>query len=474
MVAALSWPGAPTGALQQAPRFRASVEAVVLDVSVLDRDGLPVRGLEARDFTVLEDGTPQSITTFTPIDLPDVERAIPGWLRDAPRDTSANDQVAQGAVLVILMDDIALRTLPSRVHDCARQVIESMGPHDVAAVVYLASRYLGQGFTSDRSRLLAAVERYMGGGGDALSKLAPRMLADTIDDLADGLAALPSRRKAIVYVSSGLFFDFAGGMPGSLSWQDINAAHDTGSAAYRFLRVFDRARRANVSVYCVDPMGLTHGAETVTRDFLRTLSQNTGGFTVADTNDTRTGVVQIFRENSSYYLLGYQPANARTQGRFRKIEVRVNRPGVTVRTRTGYFEPGPERAKAAKKPPDTLGAAMTEFLPKTDVSMRVTAAPFALPKGKLAAVAVVVGLRTGREPTGGADAGTTAPETDVDVLVSAYNMMGDLKRKERLRARLAPRPAAPDRSSYRGPVAPRPRPRTLPPSGCRERRRQDW
>ncbi len=165
ILAALSWPGAPTVALQQAPRFRASVEAVVLDVSVLGRDGLPVRGLDARDFTVLEDGTPQSIATFTPIDLPDVERAVPGWLRDAPRDTAANDEVTQGAVLVILMDDIAVRTLPSRVQACARQVIESMGPHDVAAVVYLASKYLGQAFTSDRSRLLAAVERFMGGGG---------------------------------------------------------------------------------------------------------------------------------------------------------------------------------------------------------------------------------------------------------------------------------------------------------------------
>lgn len=448
MAAALSWTGGPVGALQEPPRFRTSVEAVVLDVSVLGRDGLPVRGLGVRDFTVLEDGTPQSIATFTPIDLPDVERAIPGWLRDAPRDTAANDEVTQGALLVILMDDIAVRTLPSRVQACARQVIESMGPHDVAAVVYLASKYLGQGFTSDRSRLLAAVERYMGSGGDARLELAPRILADTIDDLADGLAALPSRRKAIVYVSSGLSFDFAGGMPDSTHWPEISRAHDNSSAVYRFLRVFDRARRANVSVYGVDPQGLSAGSPGVPQDFLRTVSQNTGGFTVTDTNDTRTGVVQIFRENSSYYLLGYQPANARTQGRFRKVEVRVNRPGVTVRTRTGYFEPGPERANAAKKPPDTLGAAITEFLPKTDLSMRVTAAPFALTKGKLAAVAVVVGLRTGREPTGGADAGNTAPEADVDVLVSAYNMMGDLKRKERLRARVAPRPAAPGRSSY--------------------------
>jgi VWFA-related protein len=448
LAASLSWNGAVTIGVQEQPRFRTAVEAVVLDVSVLGRDGMPVRGMTAADFTVLEDGKPQAIANFTPIDLPDVDRGVPVWLRDAPLDAATNDEIGEGALLVIVMDDIAMVAMPGQAQDCARQVIESMGPHDLAAVVFVANKRLGQEFTHDRSRLLAAVERYRGGGGTALVDLAPRMLVDTLGDLADGLAALPARRKAIVYVSTGLHLDFAAVMPDSLAWTDVLGGHDTGSTVNRVLRLFDRARRANVSVYCVNPRGLSVDDLRVEQQFLRTLSQNTGGFTVTDTNDPRAGVVQIFRENSSYYVIGYQPANARTEARFRKIEVRVNRPGATVRTRSGYFEPGRERAAAPKMPLDALGAAMSGFLPKADVSMRVTAAPFAVAKGKRAAVAVVVGLRPGREPADDAGAGGAAAEADVDLLVNAYNMMGDLKGTERLHARLRPRPAVAGRDSY--------------------------
>ena len=58
-----------------------------------------------------------------------------------------------------------------------------------------------------------------------------------------------------------------------------------------------------------------------------------------NTNDPTKQIEQIYQENQHYYLLGYQPSNPRTEGRFRKIEVRVNRPDATVRTRNGYYEP---------------------------------------------------------------------------------------------------------------------------------------
>jgi hypothetical protein len=84
--------------------------------------------------------------------------------------------------------------------------------------------------------------------------------------------------------------------------------------------------------------GFTSNTYRLNREFLQTLSQNTGGFAVIDTNDPRPGVAQMFRENASCYVIGYQPSNERRAGRFRKIEVRVTRPDATVRTRRGYFE----------------------------------------------------------------------------------------------------------------------------------------
>ena len=446
----------PISAQQRPPTYRAGVEAVVLDVSVLDRDGQPVHGLTSADFTVLEDGRPQKIDTFTAIDLPDVVRTGATWIRDTPRETRANTELNEGAIVVIVLDDTMMpRAAGQQVPSYARRVVDGLGPNDLAAVVYIVSKRSGQTFTHDRSRLLAAVERYKGGAaspgslGTAISELAPRMLVDTLGDLADGLSALPARRKAIVFISVGLDLDLSRVMPDTPRTADAPAAHHVGTIIGDLLRLFDRARSANVSVYGVDPAGLDPEFSKARLDFLKTLSSNTGGFTVTDTNDPQPGITQIFRENASYYVVGYQPANARTEGRFRRIEVQVNRPGVTVRTRSGYSEPGRAAASgaAATKAPNSLVGAMSGFFPRTDVPMHVTAAPFALAGGRQAAVAIVLGL----QPTTAdmaAGAATSAGQEDVDVLISAYDQMGSLRSSDRLHARVRLRPDASDRPAF--------------------------
>jgi hypothetical protein len=119
------------------------------------------------------------------------------------------------------------------------------------------------------------------------------------------------------------------------------------------------ATRGNVTIYAIDPRGLTTGSadliETastlpgvglestqselrLSQDSLRVLAANTGGFAAVNQNDFNTAFDRIVKENSSYYLLGYYSANDRRGGRFRKIEVRVKRPGLRVRSRNGYYE----------------------------------------------------------------------------------------------------------------------------------------
>jgi VWFA-related protein len=66
------------------------------------------------------------------------------------------------------------------------------------------------------------------------------------------------------------------------------------------------------------------------------LAKETGGFLLENTNDLAAGVARMQQDRTTYYLLGYQPTNTAADGKFRRVSVKVKRPGVTVRARPGY------------------------------------------------------------------------------------------------------------------------------------------
>jgi hypothetical protein len=188
-----------------------------------------------------------------------------------------------------------------------------------AAETYLASR------TRNRSTY-GAIERVM------------KPLADTRD------------RKAVLLVSEGFVYDPA--EPG-------------------YKRVVEAARRANAALYFIDTRGLSELAPFYSVEFgerideknvlaaiadisqeaggSESLARDTGGFSVTKSNELEPGILRIATESRSYYLLGYSPGAIPRDGRFRKLEVRVKRSGVTVRARRGYYAPTdlPEPASAA-------------------------------------------------------------------------------------------------------------------------------
>jgi VWFA-related protein len=146
-----------------APQFRTGVELLQLDVAVLDNTRQPVSGLTAADFTVLDNGVETPIRAFTPIEL---ARARPGgavWANDVAPDVVTN-QVgeAEGRLVVILMD----RTIPIEqptvtARKIAIAAVESLGPHDLAAVVSTNNSAVQtravQNLTADRGRLRDAI-----------------------------------------------------------------------------------------------------------------------------------------------------------------------------------------------------------------------------------------------------------------------------------------------------------------------------
>lgn len=126
--------------------------------------------------------------------------------------------------------------------------------------------------------------------------------------------------------------------------------------------------------------GVTRGSiQTELRrgqDNLRVLSDETGGFASVNTNDLNRAFERLVTDNSAYYVLGYYPTNHKRDGRFRKIDVRVNRPGLTVRARKGYSAPRGNvktpAAGACDAPPE-LRAAMSSPLPVADLPLSATA-----------------------------------------------------------------------------------------------------
>ncbi|HEX9190022.1 MAG TPA: VWA domain-containing protein, partial [Vicinamibacteria bacterium] len=209
----------------------------------------------------------------------------------------------------------------------------------------------------------------------------------TLRGVVEGLAPLPGR-KVVVLLSDGFLVG-------------LGAAE---SRAFDVRRIADAATRSGVVLYALDTRGLVadvpgggasfQGPAVLTapgarqslqargheaqRQSLNALAEDTGGFLVRDANDLSRGLGRVLRDNEAYYLLAYEPANAARDGRFRRIQVRLRgRPGLRVRTRSGYFAPDDRRAEAEESPEARrereIGQALSSLFPLEGVPMRMSA-----------------------------------------------------------------------------------------------------
>ena len=387
--------------------FRTGVDLVRLDVSVLDKNRQPIHGLRAGDFTVLEDGKPQPVVAFAAVDIPAPPPVAAEWMRQIGSDVATN-QLDLRRIVVIIMDDgmtAPEEGVPNTAKQIARGVIDRLGPNDLAAVVFT---FFGkpQNFTSDRRQLIAAADSFApkaiavpgkwtaanpnsrvppplagsplgcqmpGGGGNCLTR--------TLKTVATALEDTPVGRKTIVLISSGVPYRF--------TMENLDAGNDINDLR----KTFTSLQRANVNVYPFDPRGLTNeGIVGDKIDSLRMFAENTGGRATVATNTPWEQVAQVFAENSSYYLLGIRPAAGRSND-FRRISIKVARPGVEVRARAGYFAPRPTARAAANEPPTELEKAFAGALPSGTLPLDISVAPFASADGKQGVVIVTTDIR---------------------------------------------------------------------------------
>ncbi len=389
-----------------APTIKARTQVVLLDVVATDRAGHPVTDLKREDFTVLEQGKPQQIASFNMVDIAKhtplpAGQAVATKLPPGVYGNYKNMVAEENQLTVLLLD--ALNT-PWAHQAYARyemlKYLEKNRPTGHTAVYALNTTLLRlQDFTDDPEVLKQAIKKHKGGQSpllddpvgstpeaDNISDAAAaavqsfeenqasfqmdmrvRMTVDAFKAIGRQLAGYAGRKK-LIWVSGSFPLDMSPGDAAGFSSQR-NYADDI-TAMTTLLR------ESQVSVYTIDAGGLTTQAffqasepgrgrngrgmtgpqmqQRISRDSqaeiaahqaAQKIADDTGGLAFYNRNDLDKAVMKSVADGAEYYALSYAPIDKNWDGRFRKIEVKVNRPGVELRYRKGYIALDPEQTK---------------------------------------------------------------------------------------------------------------------------------
>jgi VWFA-related protein len=376
------------------PKFTSNTQLVVEIVSVRDKDGNPIQGLQAADFHVTENGVAQTISfceyqkldekvepMAAPVAAPaPVAAAAPAPAPDRPRDPTAAPAIAGSAPgeikyrdrrLLVIYFDMSAMPVPDQLRalTSARTfVTKQMTRADLLSIMKFeggAVRVM-QDFSDDRDALLLTIDKMIAAEGQGFDEKDP----DTDIGSAFGqddsefnifntdrqLSALQTavkmlgmlnEKKALMYFASGM----------RLSGVDNQA---------QMRATVNSAIKANVSLFPIDARGLVamppmgdatrgspggvqmysgQGAMMFANNFQRSqdtmyaLAADTGGKALLDVNDLTVGMQNAQKAISSYYILGYYTTNQELDGKFRKVVVTLKNTALNAKLdfRSGYF-----------------------------------------------------------------------------------------------------------------------------------------
>jgi len=321
--------------------------------------------------------------------------------------------------------------------------------------------------------------------------------ATSLEQLVTRLQNLRDERKNILFMSEG-WVPRKGNMPGfggsgrpniptvgigpagqmqmgARQGEDIDA-HFCDMQATRLAQIdFDRrfrdllaqARRANVAFHTVDVGGLRTGMpqpseapasiagiagfheayyqNSVSRmQILQELAENTDGRAVVNTNDLAGGVKKISDDLSAFYLLGYYSTNTASDGKYRRIEVKVKTPGVKVSARPGYVAPTEEMRKAeeaARNKPVRESTAVDAELMRLG-RIRTDASVYTMADASASEMKVIVEIASREIESGGWGRGgnvvlTVSPKTDGAAAIQAKGTIAENTRSTVIKIPLA-------------------------------------
>jgi VWFA-related protein len=406
-------------------RFKVETEIVLVNAVARDKQGKPITDLKAEDFTLLEDGKPQHIVSFDYENLDTAPLAPAGpsqAVTEAPvhpilTAKDADKELSNKRVMVFFFDLSSMQ--PDEIQrsvEAARKYVQTrMTAADTIAIVSLASSLrLDQDFTGDRARLLHVLNRFSHAEGQGMSSGATGD-ADGIEESGNAytpdeteynqfntdrkLEALQSvcqvlakfnQKKSLIYFSGGVT------QTGAENQSALRAATNT-------------AVKANVAIYTMDSRGLTaappggsaqsaslrgtamySGAAVqnqldqnfASQETLSTLAGDTGGKAFLDTNDLGQVFDRVQKDTSVYYVLGYKSTNPLRDGHYRRIQLKLNRPGLNLEYRKGYYAPKDFKHFNAEDKERQLAEELGSELSSTDVAVYLAASYFRLEESR--------------------------------------------------------------------------------------------
>src|SRR5579872_5385686 len=388
MVVQAQEPVRSPGQNQPEPPLVLKATTRLVDASVVvQRKGQPVTGLKKDDFTVTDNGKPQKVAVFsmqTNTPLPRTEQKLPPntFTNRLPEHAGA-----PSSVTIVLLDTVNTK-YADQIYAKQQFVkfLRTIQPDDHIGVYVLSGglRILHD-YTADASDLVAKIASFKGSnlpdmGGQKNGMDGDTLMLDTmlrgagmgpvergfwtenrvqgtlfaIEFIANHLAQLPGR-KNLIWISGGFPLDI--GFDSMAAWRNPAIPQET------FWDEVDKCVRAvndaNLAIYPVDARGLIVGsgysAERArapraqraplrppvgqkNQDTMRELAERTGGRAYYNRNDLDKAIHEAVEDSRVTYTLGYYPADENFDGKFHKINVKVDRGGVNVRFRKGYFD----------------------------------------------------------------------------------------------------------------------------------------
>jgi VWFA-related protein len=410
---------------------RITTNLVQVDAVVTDKDGNQVTDLKAEDFEILEDNRPQAISNFSYIaaegGVVSVARRAAQGVPTMPNAPLRPEQVHR--TIAMVADDLGMSVsgITFLRRALSKAVAEQIQDNDLVAVLRTAGGIgILQQFTSDKRLLYAAIERVRwngslsrvdsfdaiqaapvnkfgegavtAGGGTGPSLLGEdkaEKMRKQIELLREGIYTFGTI-NALTYIINGLR-----NLPGRKSILLFSDSFKyTEENKEELHRLADHANRASVVIYTMNTRGLqttgmtaadatsgNTGAELNAKlgeragnveagqSALTFLSSQTGGLDIHNTNDLSAGLKRLLDDQKGYYLIGYRPDKVtfKNGSRFHDIRIKVKRPGLTVRSRRGFF--GEEDKKKTDTPrtrSEELLAAMTSPFQASGIDLRLT------------------------------------------------------------------------------------------------------